>query len=284
MIIIIIMGTSPNISSGKQETADVTLETLKALPGEAGRFAFLTVELCAYTGTGNVLKVQKMLSICGEHGEKEAAQQGVAVLGIAQVAMGEEIGKQMALRTFDHLLQYGEPPVRRAVPLALGLLYVGHPTVTVMDTLSKLSHDQDADVAMAAIFSLGLIGAGTNNSRAAKLLRNLSAYYVKEPSHLFMVRLGQGLLHMGKGTLSLVPYHSQGIMHRVAMAGLLTVMYSALDLKNSTWLLIYSLLLPQITIPQNSTLIHTICSRARQGPLPALLLSVCHSPTHAHYL
>jgi len=218
---------------GKQEVADVTLETLKALPGEAGRFASLTVELCAYTGTGNVLKVQKMLSICGEHGEKDALQQGVAVLGIAQVAMGEELGKQMALRAFDHLLQYGEPPVRRAVPLALGLLYVGHPTVTVMDTLSKLSHDQDAEVAMAAIFALGLIGAGTNNSRAAKLLRNLSTYYVKEPSHLFIVRLAQGLLHMGKGTLSLVPFHSHGIMHRVAMAGLLTVMCSALDMKNT---------------------------------------------------
>ena len=206
---------------------------MKALPGEAGRFASLTVEMCAYTGTGNVLKVQKLLSICAEHGEKEASHQGVAVLGIAQVAMGEELGKQMALRTFDHLLQYGEPPVRRAVPLALGLLYVGHPMVTVMDTLSKLSHDQDSDVAMAAIFSLGLIGAGTNNSRAAKLLRNLATYYAKEAAHLSIVRIAQGLLHMGKGTLSLVPYHSHGIMHRVAMAGLLTVMYTALDLKNS---------------------------------------------------
>lgn len=29
-----------------------------------------------------------------------------------------------------------------------------------MDTLSKLSHDHDADVAQGAIFALGLIGAG----------------------------------------------------------------------------------------------------------------------------
>jgi 26S proteasome regulatory subunit N1 len=34
--------------------------------------------------------------------------------------MGEEIGSDMAIRSFDHLLQYGEPVVRRSVPLALG--------------------------------------------------------------------------------------------------------------------------------------------------------------------
>ena len=30
--------------------------------------------------------------------------QGVAVLGIALIAMGEEIGAEMALRTFGHLV------------------------------------------------------------------------------------------------------------------------------------------------------------------------------------
>lgn len=32
--------------------------------------------------------------------------QGVAVLGIALIAMGEEIGSEMALRTFGHLVSY----------------------------------------------------------------------------------------------------------------------------------------------------------------------------------
>lgn len=51
--------------------------------------------------------------------------------------------------------------IRRAVPLALGLISVSNPQIPVMDTLSKLSHDHDADVAQGAIFALGLIGAGT---------------------------------------------------------------------------------------------------------------------------
>jgi hypothetical protein len=38
--------------------------------------------------------------------------QEAAVLGVAMLALGEELGQQMALRSLDHALQYGE--VRRA--------------------------------------------------------------------------------------------------------------------------------------------------------------------------
>ena len=34
----------------------------------------------------------------------DGSHQGVAVLGIALVAMGEEVGSQMALRTMNHLV------------------------------------------------------------------------------------------------------------------------------------------------------------------------------------
>lgn len=210
---------------------------LKAVTHPIGKYATLTVEGCAYAGTGNVLKIQKLLDICGDHlDEKEKnAHQGVATLGIALVAMGEDIGSEMSLRTCDHLLQYGEPVVRRAVPLALGLLSLSNPRVTVMDTLSKLSHDADEEVSMAAIFALGLIGAGTNNARAAGLLRSLATFYYKEANHLFMVRIAQGLLFLGKGTQSLSPYHSdRSVLVPTALAGILTVVHAHLDVKNST--------------------------------------------------
>jgi hypothetical protein len=41
-----------------------------------------------------------------------------------------------------------------------------------------------------------------------------------------VVRLAQGLLHMGKGTLALAPFPSEG-MHRVAFAGLLATMHAS---------------------------------------------------------
>jgi hypothetical protein len=58
----------------------------------------------------------------------------------------------------------------------------------------------------AAIISLGLIGAGTNNARIAGMLRNLSSYYYKEAAHLFCVSIYQrryfGILHV----LIMVPW------------------------------------------------------------------------------
>ena len=44
----------------------------------------------------------------------QMAHQGPAALGIALVAMSEELGTAMAHRALEHLLQYGEPPVRWA--------------------------------------------------------------------------------------------------------------------------------------------------------------------------
>ena len=56
----------------------------------------------------------------------------------------------------------------------------------------------------------GLIGAGTNNARLAGMLRGLGSYYYKEPTLLFLVRVAQGLVHLGKGLLNLAPTHTDG--------------------------------------------------------------------------
>ena len=46
-------------------------------------------------------------------------------------------------------------------------------------------------MALNAVLALGLVGAGTNNARLAGTLRQLSAYYYKEPTLLFVVRVAQ---------------------------------------------------------------------------------------------
>ena len=45
------------------------------------------------------------------------------------VAMAEELGLEMGIRSLEHLLQYGEQNICRAVPLALGLLCISNPKV-----------------------------------------------------------------------------------------------------------------------------------------------------------
>ncbi|XP_019449040.1 PREDICTED: 26S proteasome non-ATPase regulatory subunit 2 homolog A [Lupinus angustifolius] len=217
---------------GKQESVEATAEVSKTFNEKIRKYCDMTLLSCAYAGTGNVLKVQNLLGHCSQHLEKGETHQGPAVLGIAMVAMAEELGVEMAIRSLEHLLQYGEQNIRRAVPLALGLLCISNPKVNVMDTLSRLSHDTDSEVAMAAVISLGLIGAGTNNARIAGMLRNLSSYYYKDTSLLFCVRIAQGLVHLGKGLLTLNPYHSDRLLlSPTALAGLITVLHACLDMK-----------------------------------------------------
>lgn len=289
---------------GRQDSADVVSETIKAMVGSntlLGRITSITLQACAYCSSGNVVKVQEFLAICGEHpsadsnedevdaspqvngnasangnstaeagnqtgnsaettgesssasggetgtdGEEKklsdaearkiaTAEQAVAVLGLAMVSMGEELGAEMSIRAFGHLLQYGDPVIRRVVPLAIGLLSVSNPKLSLMDLLSKFTHDSDMDVAQSAIMSLGLIGAGTNNSRIAGILRQLSVYYSKEPSSLFLVRIAQGLLHSGKGLVTMNPFYADNkfLESKTALGGLLTVLFSCLDMKRT---------------------------------------------------
>ncbi|XP_068149198.1 26S proteasome non-ATPase regulatory subunit 2 [Drosophila tropicalis] len=251
---------------GRQKSTEAVMMTLEVLEDPYRSMATTMVDICAYAGTGNVLKIQQLLHICSDHyetvsGDEEkekskkdkskekdkekekekekerekdlSATQSIAVLGIALIAMGEEIGAEMAYRSFGNLLRYCEPAIRRAVPLALGLISASNPKLNILDTLSKFSHDSDAEVAHNAIFAMGLVGAGTNNARLASMLRQLAQYHSKDPSNLFMVRIAQSLTHLGKGTLSLSPYHSdRQLMNPMAVAGLMSTLVSLLDVKN----------------------------------------------------
>ena len=88
-------------------------------------------------------------------------------------------------------MTYGEPQIRKCVPLALGLISSSQPQLPIIDALSKYSHDQDLDVALNAILAMGLVGAGTNNARLAQMLRMLAVYYATEPDCLFVIRIAQ---------------------------------------------------------------------------------------------
>ena len=197
-----------------------------------------------------------------EEEAKPLKYQAAATIGIALIAMGEEIGSEMALRQFQHLVRslirrvnpahmsqmtYGDPVIRKSIPLALGLISASNPQLNILDTLSKYSHDSDLEVAQNAIFAMGLVGAGTNNARLAQMLRQLAVYYYTQPDCFFIVRVAQvcnlpnlmkwlicvqGLVHMGKGTIGINPFFQDGqIMSRPAVAGILSVIMSFTESK-----------------------------------------------------
>ncbi|KAG8980024.1 proteasome regulatory particle base subunit [Tulasnella sp. 425] len=233
---------------GRQDASDAQIEILKAISHPIAKQAQILLEMCSFAGTSNVLKVQNMLHYCNDHLDPEKEDptfQTFAVIGIALVAMGEDVGAEMSLRQFNHLMHYGDPVIRKAVPLALGLLSASNPQLGILDTLSKYSHDNDLAVALNSILAMGFVGAGTNNARLAQMLRQLAGYYYKEPDCLFMVRIAQGLVHMGKGTLGINPFWlDRGMMSKTAVAGLLATLMAFTDAKafvldKSHWMLYF---------------------------------------------
>lgn len=117
---------------GRQEAAEAVIAALGVIDEPHKSTATTMVEICAYAGTGNVLKIQHLLHICSDHyepytpesssdknkkeqneqqqkeeREKDLSQcQAVAVLGIALIALGEDIGAEMAYRSFGNLVTF----------------------------------------------------------------------------------------------------------------------------------------------------------------------------------
>eukprot|EP00915_Cephaloidophora_sp_WS-2016_P003189 GHVH01004306.1.p1 GENE.GHVH01004306.1~~GHVH01004306.1.p1 ORF type:complete len:1107 (+),score=189.95 GHVH01004306.1:83-3403(+) len=148
----------------------------------------------------------------------------LAVLGISLVCLGDKVGQQMILKYAESLLQHGDLPIVRTIPLALALTFASNPQNMVMDLLSKMAHDTDAETALTAIFSLGVVSAGTNNARAAKMFRQLALFYQKSTHALFLVRMCQGLVHLGKGLLTISPVMYGGdVIKKSTLGHLLTV-------------------------------------------------------------
>jgi 26S proteasome regulatory subunit N1 len=83
----------------------------------------------------------------------------------------------MATRLLNHILHFGKAEKKKIVPLAFALLSLSNPKIGVMDILFKLAYDTDAEIANRAVIALGLVGAGTNNSRLAEIFRKLASYY-----------------------------------------------------------------------------------------------------------
>ncbi|KAI0982896.1 hypothetical protein GJ496_009510 [Pomphorhynchus laevis] len=220
----------------------------------------LTLALSS-AGTGDMLRIQEILAIgyalnslskpesdgsnpaddpdsCHanqkDHDEYNHAPTVIAIsiIGIGLIAMGDDIGTDMAFRMLCQMLHSGNPGSKKAVPLAISLLAVSNPKLNFMDTLAKFAHDSDQSIAINSIMALGLIGAGTNNARILAMLRQLSLFHTKDPFTTMAVRVSQGLIHLGKGTMSLNPYRTdRSILNPIAIAGLVSTCLVCLEPK-----------------------------------------------------
>lgn len=64
------------------------------------------------------------------------------------------------------------------------------------------------------------------------MLRNIASYYPNDGDHLYIIRIAQGLVHLGKGMLSIQPYYNDRfLLSKVGMAGIIILIHSALDME-----------------------------------------------------
>lgn len=219
---------------GNLDRADAVLETLDSIDKPLCRYTKIIVEVAAFAGTGNVLKIQKILRFITEEAEKDdIVLQVAAMIGISFIAMGEKTGVEMCLRMVHHIMQYASKELKRGVPILLSFLSISNPQIIVCDLLLKLAYDDDEETSKRALLGFGIVGFGTNNSRIAGFLRNFALYYEKDLEHLYCIRISQGFLHAGKGTIGIDPYFCNKFLYsKVSMAGLFIFANSMLDTKN----------------------------------------------------
>lgn len=215
---------------GRQSACSLILQVLEAETNEQCQFIRCVIESLSYAGTGNVELIQRLLRILtGENSLEHAA----SVIGIAVVALGDPIGCQMSKRMFDHILQYGKPFARRMVPIAVALTSVSFPQPETIDMLHRIGHDSDQDVAINAALALGILGAGTQNSKIIGILKALEGFHSENPQIVMIIQISIGLCHLGQGLMSLSPtYDDNGTINPVALGSLLVLAFAAIQTKD----------------------------------------------------
>ncbi|RWS25238.1 26s proteasome regulatory particle subunit-like protein [Leptotrombidium deliense] len=212
-----------------------TATGVKSKSDDNDGMAFLRMLLGESLGTSTASKDWKNLAGLSGNGLNQAA----AVIGVALIAMGENVSLKMLVRTMSHIIRECEQPAQRMAPLALALGYLSNPESGVVEILQQTVYHKSSDVACNAVLALGLVAAGTNNEKIAKFLRNLYSdkrfkrNYVGEDG-VTAAKIALALLYTGKGALSLSPFtFDKQLTKEVSVAAVLVIIICCMDAPNT---------------------------------------------------
>jgi 26S proteasome regulatory subunit N1 len=169
-------------------------------------------------------------SAVGEDRELEA----ISLLAMSLISMGEDVSVKMATRLLNSSM-LTDSVVRKSIfPLCLSLLYASNPDVEVLDTLGRSINTGEPGSVINTIISLGIVGAGTNSARIQQIFEQQYVYHPKNTKVSFLLKICQGLIHLGKGTLSLSPYVcDKNVLLGKSIIGLVSLCTLFLDPENS---------------------------------------------------
>lgn len=158
----------------------------------------------------------------------------ISIIGIAIIASGEVISREMASRILQKILITTNCPGKEMVPLAYAILYTSNPDPVIMDILEKIAKNESVSTSLNAIIACGLIGGGTLNGKVVRMLKSVVQHYENGPSYVLNAAiLSSGLLHLGRGLLGLHPFNCDGklLIHN-SFAALLIISFACIDVES----------------------------------------------------
>jgi len=114
-----------------------------------------------------------------------------SIIGLCLLSFGNKLMSKIIYRVQSFFLSSDSIEYSSFAILSVSFLFVSNTDCPAIEFISKLSGNKDFIVAKNSIFSLGLIGAGTNNTRIKNALKSLANFYkLKLESNLSKKRLG----------------------------------------------------------------------------------------------
>jgi len=108
----------------------------------------------------------------------------IGILGLAIITLNDEEAIPIIFRIFSYFFSNNDLEYSRISILSFGLIFLSKPESWPVDFLIKLIGSKDWRTVKNAIFSLGLIGSGTNNSRINNSLKYLGNFYLSKIAFL----------------------------------------------------------------------------------------------------
>jgi hypothetical protein len=171
----------------------------------------------------------------------------LGIIGISLLTIGDIIASQMTMRIYGYFLLSPNLEIRRITTLAVGLLYISNPSTIACDFMIKLTNNIDWIIIRNAVFSLGLIGAGSGNNRIYMSLKCLADYYsnkienfeqmtkllkssfyifsLKIQSLMFVIRIAQGLVNSLSKKNLLSPFFGRNSLNFSKACSLIYTIY-----------------------------------------------------------
>jgi len=156
--------------------------------------------------------------------KKDVFQKSLLLFSIALLSLSDNHTRNIAKKMF---INHSSKDKNNIIPLCLALLYSSEPDVEIIDCLSRSINSKEP---INSILALGIVGAGTNNTRIGNLLEGQYFFNSKNTRVSSMLKVAQGLLYLGKGTLTLSPlFYDKTILNKksfIGMVGLLSLFIS----------------------------------------------------------